>query len=74
MSITVNCFATLAHFSPPERELPAALGLTMGKLVDILNIPRDQVATVFVNGLHADWDTPVADGDRVGIFPAVGGG
>jgi len=35
--------------------------------------PRD-VKIVMVNGRHADLDHPLHDGDRVALFPAVGGG
>lgn len=35
--------------------------------------PRD-VKIVMVNGRHAELDHPLADGDRVALFPAVGGG
>lgn len=74
MSITVNCFATLALYAPPGGAVEAAPGLTVGSLVDGLGLPREKVKTVFVNGLHANWDRELADGDRVGVFPAVAGG
>lgn len=78
MRITVKCFATLAKLqpSPPEVELPeggtagdllASLGLNMGE-------GNAQVRLLMVNGIHAKPDKVLADGDRVGLFPAVGGG
>lgn len=74
MSITVNCFATLARFAPPDGDFPAAVGLSVGQTIDLLGIPREDVKTVFVNGLHATMDKVLGEGDRVGIFPAVAGG
>lgn len=74
MSITIRCFATLAPHAPPGEELPFREGLTVGALLDDLGIAHDQARTVFVNGLKAGVDKGVADGDRVGIFPAVAGG
>jgi len=74
MSITVNCFATLAPHAPPGGSLESVPGLTVGGLIDSLAIPRDRVKTVFVNGRQAELDSPVSDGDRVGVFPAVAGG
>ena len=74
MSITVNCFATLAGYAPQGGSVPHSDGLTVGGLVQALGIPPEQVKTVFVNGLHAEWDKALADGDRVGVFPAVAGG
>lgn len=74
MSITVNCFATLARYAPPGGEMPEAAGLSVGQTIDLLGIPRENVKTVFVNGLHAAMDKVLGEGDRVGIFPAVAGG
>lgn len=74
MSIIINCFATLAGYAPPGGVLEHGPGMTVGSLVDGLKIPREQVKTVFVNGLHADWEKPLSEGDRVGVFPAVAGG
>jgi len=74
MSITVNCFATLAHHAPPGGSLKHVPGLTVGGLIDLLSIPRDHVKTVFINGRQAGMDAPISDNDRVGVFPAVAGG
>lgn len=39
-----------------------------------LHIPEDEVKLIFVNGIHADWDTPLSGDERVALFPPVGGG
>ena len=44
------------------------------ELVRRLDIPLEEIKLVFVNGAAASLDTVLADGDRVGIFPPVGGG
>lgn len=49
-------------------------GETVGQLLDRLTIPRNQTRILFVNHRHATWDQPLADGDQVGVFPAIGGG
>jgi len=75
MPIIIKCFATLSRFTPPEAEAYAlALGDTVQSVVARLGIPLDDLKLVFVNGVHAPLETPLADGDRVGLFPAVGGG
>lgn len=74
MSITVNCFATLAPLAPHGGAVQAVPGLTVGGLIDSLGIPPGRVKTVFVNGRQASMDDPISDGDRVGVFPAVAGG
>jgi len=72
--ITLNCFATLAHYAPPGNEFPFTPGMTVGSLVTALKIPEGEVQTVFVNGLVTDFSRVLTDGDRVGIFPAIAGG
>ena len=47
---------------------------TAGDLVRALGIPAEEVAIIFVNGTHATEATALQAGDRVGLFPAVGGG
>jgi molybdopterin converting factor small subunit len=34
----------------------------------------DRVKLIFLNGLHAQGDEILSEGDRVGVFPAVAGG
>lgn len=75
MHITIKCFATLSRFTPSDAEAyPAQPGENVASVVARLGIPPDELKLVFVNGAHSALDTPLADGDRVGLFPAVGGG
>jgi sulfur carrier protein ThiS len=39
-----------------------------------LGIASQEVKIIMVNGVHAKPDRELQDGDRVGLFPAVGGG
>ncbi len=43
-------------------------------VIEILNISKEEVKIVFVNGAYASMDTELKDGNRLGIFPAIGGG
>ena len=75
MPIELRCYATLAPLAPANATaFPLEPGETVGGLIDRLAIPRDEVKIVFVNGLATELDRELADGDRVGIFPPVGGG
>lgn len=75
MNITLKCFASLSRFSPPDAEAyPVAPGETVASVVARLGIPVEELKLVFVNGTHADLSAPLAAGDRLGLFPAVGGG
>jgi molybdopterin converting factor small subunit len=48
--------------------------VSVGQIADDLNIPRPEIKLVFLNGIHAQMDTAVKDGDRLGFFPPIGGG
>lgn len=75
MHITVKCYATLQRFQPKAGEeffLPG--GGTVHDVVLALGIAPEDVAVIFVNGLHAPMDKMLSEGDRLGLFPAVGGG
>ena len=73
-SVEVKCYATLTQHQPEGGRVDITPGETLGQLADRLAIPRDQVTIRFVNGAHSSWDTALSDNDRVGLFPAVGGG
>jgi sulfur carrier protein ThiS len=75
MPIDLKCYATLAPLMPDNAgAFPLLPGETVLDLVTRLGIDPEEVKIVFVNGLTVDLDRVLADGDRVGIFPPVGGG
>ncbi|XPV77225.1 MAG: MoaD/ThiS family protein [Desulfovibrio sp.] len=75
MEIIVKTFATLSQFQPENSDnYPAPDDATVQDIRDELNIPVDELRIIFVNGVHATLETPLKNGDRVGFFPAVGGG
>ncbi|WP_291319647.1 MoaD/ThiS family protein [Desulfonatronospira sp.] len=74
MQVQVRCYATLSPYSPPEGLVEMAPGSTPRDLIQNLGLPMDEVKIIFVNGKSADLSTPLGDQDRVGVFPAVGGG
>lgn len=75
MQLTVKCFATLTPLSPAggTYEWSRAAG-TVAELMAELHVPEHEVKLIFVNGVSVEPDRALADGDRVGLFPAVGGG
>lgn len=75
MPIELKCYATLAPLSPGNADaFPIRPGETVLDLVTRLSFPLEEVKIVFVNGMAVELDKELADGDRVGIFPPVGGG
>ena len=75
MHVTIKCFATLSRFTPPDAEAyPVAEGESVAAVVKRLGVPPAELKLVFVNGEHVELSAGLNDGDRVGLFPAVGGG
>lgn len=75
MELEIKCFATLTEYAPADGRLAAVPeGMDVGGLMVHLGLPVDDVKIIFVNGVHAEPETLLKQGDRVGFFPAVGGG
>jgi molybdopterin converting factor small subunit len=51
-----------------------APGLTVRDIVRGEGLGEQEVHIVMLNGAHGTLDSPLADGDRLGLFPPVGGG
>jgi sulfur-carrier protein len=78
-NVAVKLFATLRrHY--PELEIGEAMPVTLperttvAQLVERLELPKEQVKLVFVNGRVQKGAYVLCDGDEVGMFPPVGGG
>ena len=73
--IQIKLFATLQKFMPASAERYAIeAGTTVGGLLQQLDIPSDKIKLVFIDGVRADLTSTLKGGERVGIFPPVGGG
>lgn len=73
--IQINLYATLKEFTPEaSREYPIITGTSVKKLLEDLKVPMDQVKLIFIDSKKADINETLQGGERVGIFPAVGGG
>jgi molybdopterin converting factor small subunit len=73
--VEIRLYASLKELEPPSAAgHPVAPGATVGQILDQLKVPLSQVKLVFVNGRKVDLDQALRDGDRVGVFPPVGGG
>ena len=74
-TIDLKLFATLAAHSPPDAShYPITTGMTVAHLIELLQIPPVSAKLIFVNGIRVDLETRLTGGERVGIFPPVGGG
>ena len=72
--IEVRLFATLREGRGKVQHLDAANISVAGDIVNLLEIPAEEVAILLINGFHQKPETPVKAGDVVALFPPVGGG
>ncbi len=73
--IQIKLFASLKKFMPAAAENYAIeTGITVRKLLRQLDIPEDKIKIVFINSVRAELTSTLNGGERVGIFPPVGGG
>ena len=74
-TISLKLFATLAKRMPSDAErYPIAPGTTVRDIVSRLEIREGEAKLIFVNNKRALLTSVLRDGDRLGIFPPVGGG
>jgi len=72
--ITIKLFATLNKYTPVAETYPVKPGTTISDLLQQLGVPVDEVKLIFINGKKGDLTSTLQGGERVGIFPPVGGG
>jgi len=75
-TIRVYAYAELRQYlgGAAAVEVTVADGGTIASLLDQLGIPPGRTKIVFVNSRAAELDRPLADGERVDLFSAIGGG
>ena len=77
--IEVRLFASLRKYHPSAGD-GAAFTLelddkaNLGDLVNQLKVPRQEIGVLMVNGKWQKENYPLNDGDRIGLFPLIGGG
>lgn len=80
LAVEVRLYATFREYYPPEAEDGVYMhelkkeGETLKELVSKLNIPLNEIHLLIINGKQGDFDYQLQDGDRIGLFPPVGGG
>jgi molybdopterin converting factor small subunit len=74
MTLTVRLFATLREGRGKELALEVPDASSPEDAAGRLGIERKDVAILLVNGRDGRWDGALAEGDRVSLFPPVGGG
>jgi molybdopterin converting factor small subunit len=73
--IQLKLFATLQEFTPPSADnFIIDQGTSIRALLDQIDVPREKAKLIFINGVKAELTSVLEGGERVGIFPPVGGG
>lgn len=73
--IQIKLFATLQRFMPASAENYAIeTGTTIRTLLQQLDLPENKAKLVFIDGVKAELTSVLQGGERIGIFPPVGGG
>jgi len=79
MAVTVFLSATLRNHVPDYDpvggiQVEVEEGVTIRQLCSLLNIPERAIKIAMVNGVKVELDHKLEGEERVGLFPAVGGG
>ncbi len=73
--IELRLFATLSKKAPESgTRYPIQPGTSVKTILDRLEIAPEEAKLLFVNGVKSDPETKLYGGERVGVFPPVGGG
>ena len=79
MKVEVKLYASLGRHAPSGASgepffLEPPEGTTVRDLLNLLDVPENSVKIIFLNGVHANLDTVLNEGDRLGGFPPGAGG
>ncbi len=73
--IRLKLYATLRKFRPDDTdELDIEPGSSVNDILKQLGIPDTEAKLIFINGKKGSIGTILKGGERLGIFPPVGGG
>jgi len=78
MRIEVRLYATLRRYAPSAADgvlnVDVPEGSKASDVIASVGVNADEVHIVMVNGVSSPPHQVLAEGDRLGLFPPVGGG
>lgn len=74
MKIEIRLFATFREGREKKQVLEITEDVNIIGILKILNINKEEVAILLLNGMDGGFDRKLKDGDILSIFPPVGGG
>ena len=77
--VEVRLYASLKKYHPKPSDSEAFIieldgKANLGNVLEKLKVPREEVGILMVNGKWQKESYLLEDGDRIGIFPLIGGG
>jgi molybdopterin synthase sulfur carrier subunit len=73
-TIKVKLFASFRNGRFNEKDWNYVEGITVGRILEKLNINEKDVGVVLVNSRHRETDHKLKEGDTLSVFPLLGGG
>ena len=74
MKIEIRLFAAFRQGREKKQILELEDGTTITQILEILEIPKEEVAILLLNGFDGGLDRELNDSDVLSLFPPVGGG
>lgn len=74
IKVEVRLFATFREGREKKQVLMLEENSEISKVLDILNIKKEEVSILLLNGRDGPIDRKLEDGDVIALFPPVGGG
>ena len=79
MKVELNLYASIKRYLPEKSSGNSSIveveeGTRVRELIVRMGIAPEAPKVIFLNGVHAQGDEVLKDGDRVGAFPPVAGG
>ncbi|MEW5819801.1 MAG: MoaD/ThiS family protein [Cyanobacteriota bacterium] len=74
MIIKIKLFATLQNNRFEINNFECSTETTVAEIINMLNIPERDIAIIFINNKHAEFNTILKNNDTLALFPPVGGG
>ena len=78
MVVEIRLYATLRRYAPASSagvlSVQVPEGNTVAELLNGMSIELTEVHIIMINGVISTLTATLHQGDRLGVFPAVGGG
>ena len=75
IEVDLLLFATLRRRGlRSQQRITLQASTSVRGVAEALAIPQGEIHLVFINGRAASFDQDLQDGDRLALFPAIGGG